>query len=166
MTLNRKRSNEGMHDGADLWLLNEAIDLCQAGQQFYAQATKGADDYNVKRIFGHMAEIRKGILNRLTALFKLVEPRYPQTIESIDTLRPSLSPFYAEAEKAIEQKRLAKAINVLVTAEQYVLNRLKLAAKRANSQQVTRQLAEGIASLQISCDSMKNLQFNESNQSP
>ncbi|WP_350432034.1 hypothetical protein ABIS04_18745 [Shewanella sp. H8] len=165
MTLNLKQSKEVMHDGTDLWLLNEAIDLCQAGQQFYAQATKGIDDYNIKRIFGHMAEVRKGILRRLTALFKQVEPRYPQTIESIETLRPSLRPYYAEAEKAIEQKRVAKAIKVLITAEQYVLSRLKLAAKRASSQQVIRQLAEGIAWLQISCDSMKNLPLNESSQS-
>ncbi|MCL1112332.1 hypothetical protein L2703_01705 [Shewanella basaltis] len=159
--MNIKRSHEVTHDGSDLWLLNEAIDLCQAGQQFYSQATKGADDYNIKRIFSHMAEVRKTILSRLAALFKQVEPRYPQTIERIETLRPSLSPYYAEAEKAIGQKRVAKAIKVLITAEQYVLSRLKLAAKRASSQLVTRQLAEGIASLQISCDSMKNLSLNK-----
>ena len=166
MTLNSKRTHEVMHDGSDLWLINEAIDLCQAGQQFYTQATEGADDYNLKRIFRHMAEIRKTMLSRLTALFKQVEPRYPQTIESIDTLRPSLTPYYAEAEKAIAHNRMTTAVKVLIAAEQYVLSRLKLAAKRASSQQVTRQLAESIASLQISCDSMKNLSLNESSQSP
>ncbi|MCT8988348.1 glutamyl-tRNA reductase [Shewanella phaeophyticola] len=161
-----KQSHSVTHDGSDLWLLNEAIDLCQAGQQFYAQATKGVIDYNIKRIFSHMAEVRKGMLSRLTALFKQVEPRYPQVIDSIDHLTPPLSPYYAEAEKAIAQNRMTKAIKVLITAEQYVLSRLKLAAKRANSQRVTRQLAEGIAWLQISCDSMKNLPLNESSQSP
>ena len=166
MTLNSKRSNEAVHDGSDLWLLNEAIDLCQAGQLFYSQATKGAIDYNIKRIFGHMAEVRKGMLSRLTALFKQVEPRYPRVVDSIGHLTPPLSPYYAEAEKAMAQNRMTKAIKVLIAAEQYVLSRLKLAAKRANSQRVTRQLAEGIAWLQISCDSMKNLPLNESSQSP
>ena len=164
--MNRKQSNGVMHGGADLWLLNEAIDLCQAGQQFYSQATKGADDYNIKRIFNHMAEIRKGMLSRLTALFKQVEPRYPQTIESVDALRPSLGSYYAKAEKAMEQKHVDKAIKILIDIEKYVLNRLKLVAKCASSQQVTRQLAEGIAWLQISCDSMKNLPLNELSQSP
>lgn len=159
--MNVKQSQQVIHQETDLWLLNEAIDLCQAGQQFYTQAAKLTDDYNIKRIFSHMADIRKGMLSRLTVIFRQTQPRYPQVIEGVDTLTPSLIPYYAEAEKAIEQKCLARAVKLLILAEQYVLTRLKLVAKRASSQLVTRQLAEGIAWLQISCDSMKSLPLND-----
>ncbi|MGX9462056.1 hypothetical protein ACWXWU_12580 [Shewanella sp. A14] len=160
--MNVNRSYKDVHDGADFWLLNEAIDLCQAGQQFYSKASKGTDDYNIKRIFNHMAEIKKGMLHRLATLFKQVQPCYAWSVGNIETLKPLLSPYYAEAERAIEQKRLSQAIQVLIAAEQYVLMRLKVAAKRANSQCVARQLAESIAWLQISCDNMKNMQLTAS----
>ncbi|MBB1440880.1 glutamyl-tRNA reductase, partial [Shewanella sp. SG41-4] len=142
---------------SDVWLLHEAIDLCQEGQQFYAQATLGADDYNIKRTFIHMAKIRKCMLEHLTPLFSLVRSSQARPIDSRTYHQQSSRRHYAKAEQVIQDKPLPQVIAVLVETEQQVLVDLKQAARKAKNQRVASQLAEGIAWLQMSCDNMNKL---------
>jgi hypothetical protein len=142
---------------SDVWLLHEAINLCQEGEQFYAQATLGADDYNIKRIFIHMADIRKSMLRRLTPLLTMVRSSLVRPMDSKTFHQQSSYKYYAKAEQLIQEKPLAEVIAVLVETEQQVLVHLKQAARKTKNQHVASQLAEGIAWLQMSCDTMKNL---------
>ncbi|AZG71417.1 glutamyl-tRNA reductase [Shewanella livingstonensis] len=142
---------------SDVWLLHEAIDLCQEGEQFYAQATLEADDYNIKRVFIHMSDIRKCMLSRLTPLLNVVKPSQVRPIESKTFYQQSSYKYYAKAELLIHEQPLQQVIAVLVETEQQVLTQLKHAAKKTNNQRVAGQLAEGIAWLQMSCDTMKSL---------
>ena len=144
---------------SDVWLLHEAIDLCQEGQQFYVQATLGTDDYNIKRIFIHMADIRKCMLDRLTPLFSVVRSSQARPIDSQTYHQQSSHRHYAKAEQVIQHKPLPQVIAVLVETEQQVLVHLKQTARKTKNQRVASQLAEGIAWLQMSCDTMKNLSF-------
>ncbi|MEH6734619.1 MAG: hypothetical protein V7690_08240 [Shewanella sp.] len=144
---------------SDVWLLHEAIDLCREGQQFYAQATLGTDDYNIKRIFIRMADIRKCMLDRLTPLFSVVRTSQARPIDSQTYHQQSSHRHYAKAEQVIQHKPLPQAIALLVETEQQVLAHLKQTARKTKNQRVASQLAEGIAWLQMSCDTMKNLSF-------
>lgn|GEM_PF-910423 len=142
---------------SDVWLLHEAIDLCQEGEQFYAQAILGADDYNIKRVFIHMADIRKCMLTRLTPLFTLMRSSQARPMDSKTFHQQSSYKHYAKAEHLIQDKPLPQVIAVLVETEQQVLTQLKYAAKKTKNKRVAGQLAEGIAWLQMSFDTMKRL---------
>lgn len=138
---------------SDVWLLNDIIDLCQEGQVFYCQAKESVVDYNLKRIFSQMAAIHTRMLTELVPLFcqeKQVPIIFSQSSNDI-------KPTYVTGYYAVTHQRTAQAIPVILATELQALTHFKLAVKQANSQQVARQLAEGTAWLQITCDQLTAL---------
>ncbi|MGZ9899940.1 hypothetical protein [Shewanella gaetbuli] len=140
---------------SDVWLLHEAINVCEVGKRFYQQCITKVEDYHVKRAFIHMEEVRTTMLKRLAFLFKQYRPQ-AQAIAGRDN-KPVLQQHYQQAASEITQNHMTTALSVLVKTEQQALFRLKQAAKSTNNKQLAAQLAEGIAWLQIGCDYLKRL---------
>jgi hypothetical protein len=139
---------------SDAWLLNDMIDLYQEGQLFYCQATKTADDYNLKRVFSQMAVIRRRMLVELIPLFR--QEKYEPLL--CHRLILEHKPIYVKALHEVTQQQKVQAIRVLLDTELRTLKCLKMAVKQANSQQVAYKLAEGTAWLQMTCDQLIELE--------
>lgn len=150
--------NEQNHAVQDLGILNELMDLCQQGLSFYQQASHYTDDYNLKRTFTRMADVRQRILTRLPPIVapKQEHASADNTI-SVQNTSAVAAPHFQQATTALEQDKLPLAIKLVVDTELHTLRLFKQSVRQANDHNIANQLAESAAWLQICTDEMQAL---------
>lgn len=149
--------NEPNHAVQDLGLLNELTDLCQQGLSFYQRASRYTDDYNLKRTFTRMADIRQRILTRLPSAVAAKPQQSPHSTISVQDTSAVAAPHFQQATTALEQDKLPLAIKLVVDTELHTLRLFKQSVRQASDHHIANQLAESAAWLQICTDEMQAL---------
>lgn len=124
--------------------------LSQASCRFYRFAMQQTEDYNIRRIFQQRFDIYQQLLNLVA-----VNGAQPDAIS--DPQVSSAVDWFDAAQSSIQGFENLIFLDLLEVQEGVVLNTLKKSVKSAESEQLSTQLAQFAASLQVNRDALAAL---------
>ncbi|WP_199611070.1 PA2169 family four-helix-bundle protein [Flocculibacter collagenilyticus] len=137
----------------DAMIVNEIIAVCHDGLAFYQHAQEHVEDYNLKRIFSGMIEIRREIIEKLEPE---VIAREVSPVES-ESIFNKVRQWYVDAKDMLSDDNANVFIDELEQHEQATLNRLKEAMKRIEDERLAKKISHIAASVQMTHDKMAAL---------
>jgi uncharacterized protein (TIGR02284 family) len=137
----------------DTLLINDLINVCQDGQQFYKQAAKDVENRDIKALFHEMAAIRADIADDLSNKANII---------GIDkTERTSVSSklqrIYSEMQDRLTDYPHFDCIIVLEASEDRALQAFCEEIHQVSSPILASEIAKHLATIQITHDRLKQL---------
>ncbi|WP_115720398.1 PA2169 family four-helix-bundle protein [Gallaecimonas mangrovi] len=138
----------GTHDSR---LVNELIAVCVDGRQFYQYAAKQVDDSDLKSLFRDMAHIRADIVRDLSSKVEDMGEK----ADHRGTLAGSMQTVYTELRAQLSDDAKFQYVTELEEAENRTLCRFKEGVRELESKPLARDVADCLATIQLTHDRMK-----------
>ncbi|TCK09535.1 PA2169 family four-helix-bundle protein [Marinobacterium mangrovicola] len=142
-----------MVEARDSQVVNELIAACVDGARFYETAAREVEDSELRLLFREMASTRETIAEALA--HKLQELGHEPDVSG--TLTGRMKQFYTELRARLAENGDQRYIADLETLEASALNDFKLSTHKVESRRVAQELANHLATIQLSHDQLKAL---------
>ncbi|SEF72972.1 PA2169 family four-helix-bundle protein [Marinobacterium lutimaris] len=142
-----------MLEARDSQVVNELIAVCVDGARFYETAAREVEDSELRILFREMGSTRQTIAEALA--HKLKELGYEPDISG--TLAGRMKQLYTELRARLADNGDQRYIADLESLEANALHDFKLSTHKVKSTRVAQELANHLATIQLSHDQLRAL---------